>query len=552
MPPPNESNSTAIVQTRTAELPLIGVSVAYFDTFIAECGGRDRLTNLTTAQVCNDFIIPRTQSAQSLCSRLSTEAPSIIGPATWFISHSWQYEFLDTVDALTSYFQEEEDTETIIVWFDLFSLPQHGRSKISPDWLQYTFKTVISTIGNLLMILTPWDNPITLTRAWCVFELYACADCKARFDIAIPESEQDDFTETLQADLNTFYDLIASIKSEESEASKEDDLIAIRAAVHESVGFEALDRMVLSLLSKWMIGTVESYMHFAGEGNDELEHAKWQYLLGSLYADQGMYEQAERVQTECLKIRRRLLGKNDRETLVALNNLGILYDDWGLFEKAEPLYRECWKRTRKNLEENDPLTLSAINNLAEVYYHQGRYQKAESLYIDCLRRREVVLGEENPETLAAINNLARLYGSSGKFEKAEKLWVESLARERKLLGDDHPDTLTTLHNLAILYHGFIFQGRKEYHQKAESLLTECVERQTRAFGLDHPDTHQSIRDLMVLYSLQGRYDEVEALQRRCPEAGRNIKSEVAEARAIADRPLSTTQGKQRRVLCDIL
>ena len=60
----------------------------------------------------------------------------------------------------------------VVIWFDLLNNSQYDTSAKAFDWLTGTFMNAIQTMGNVLMIITPRDNPIPLTRAWCVFELY--------------------------------------------------------------------------------------------------------------------------------------------------------------------------------------------------------------------------------------------------------------------------------------------------------------------------------------------------------------------------------------------
>ncbi len=40
-------------------------------------------------------------------------------------------------------------------------------------------------MGQMVMVMTPWDNPVSLTRAWCLVELYACRSSGSRFDVAL-------------------------------------------------------------------------------------------------------------------------------------------------------------------------------------------------------------------------------------------------------------------------------------------------------------------------------------------------------------------------------
>lgn len=79
------------------------------------------------------------------------------------------------------------DSNDVIIWFDLFCNNQHPNFVTNKpfEWWRDTFSIAIGKIGKVLMIMLPMNNPITLLRAWCVFEIYACETSGALFDIGI-------------------------------------------------------------------------------------------------------------------------------------------------------------------------------------------------------------------------------------------------------------------------------------------------------------------------------------------------------------------------------
>ncbi|KAJ3283000.1 Kinesin light chain 3 [Borealophlyctis nickersoniae] len=500
---------------------LLGVRLSYFDTFIDEwCAGREKLDGWTTTDVCEKVVKPRT--TKSVCDQLVEETSSAVGRATWFISHAWKYEFLDVVDAVKHHF--ETSNPDVIVWFDLFSNSQHDTAAKPFPWWTGTFTNAISELGSVLMILHPWNNPITLGRAWCVFELYACTNTKSNFAIALPPRHTSDFRTSLRDNPGEFYKMLATINSAKSVAFKDSDRDAIHAAIREKVGFSALDRMVLSLLSNWMVSTLHSHILLTEKAGDDVEHAKWLSSLADLFQDQGRYKDAEPLFVDCLERFRRVLGEDHPDTLKSISNLAVLYQIQGKYGKAEALQVDCLERRRLVLGEDHPNTLESISNLGVLYEIQGEYEKAEPLQVDCLERRRLVLGEDHPNTLGSINNLAVLYGNQGKSEEAEPLLVECLERRRRVLGEDHPETLWSINGLASLYHG---QG--EYgNGKAEPLYVGCLERQRRVLGEDHPDTLWSINNLAVFYDDQRKREKAEQLYVDCLERRRRVLGEDHE------------------------
>ncbi len=91
-----------------------------------------------------------------------------VGPATWFISHTWSTPFASTLQAILQYFDGRADAADAMLWIDMFVDSQHadaGSSK-SPQWYMTTFKSSIARIGRLLLVVDVWNNPTALQRAW--------------------------------------------------------------------------------------------------------------------------------------------------------------------------------------------------------------------------------------------------------------------------------------------------------------------------------------------------------------------------------------------------
>ena len=155
-----------------------GVDVEYLQwlqtTFGASIG------RATVEQVCQMYIRPRTsRSRGSVAQELagSAHARRHVGPASWFISHTWSNAFADTLAAVLLFFEGREGAASAFLWLDFLVTPQHasaGPSKPSSWWMG-TFKSSIALIGSLLLVVDAWDNPAPLKRAW-----YVAADLRSR------------------------------------------------------------------------------------------------------------------------------------------------------------------------------------------------------------------------------------------------------------------------------------------------------------------------------------------------------------------------------------
>jgi hypothetical protein len=110
----------------------------------------------------------RCSVVQQLSSRHSTS--HYVAPATWFISHTWNNPFADTLESILNFFERTEEQQNAFLWFDVFVDCQHEDAQPSPSkspaWYMTTFKNSILQIGKLLLVVDCWGNPAALRRAW--------------------------------------------------------------------------------------------------------------------------------------------------------------------------------------------------------------------------------------------------------------------------------------------------------------------------------------------------------------------------------------------------
>jgi tetratricopeptide (TPR) repeat protein len=452
--------------------------------------------------------VPKTQSTKlSLCAQMRKAGDARVRPATWFVSHTWQYKFMDVVSALEAFFADKPDA---IIWMDLLSTSQHATFDRPPEWWQQTFTSAIGQMGQMVMVMTPWDHPVCLTRAWCLIELYASRSSGSRFDVAFPPSERARFLDEIAESSGAFYDMLSKVNTAKSECSRESDRQRIFAAVRGlDGGFTALDRGVLQTMTEWLERQLEEEAAHAAADGREGDECRVIDALASLFQDQGEYDLALLLYEECLAKRRRVLCEDHPSTLGSLNNLAGLFYSKGEYDRALPLYEECLAKNKLILGEDHPDTLISLNSLAALFYSNGEYDRALPLFEECLAQRNGVLGDHHPSTLDSLNNLANLFESKGEYDRALPLYEECLAKSKCVLGDDHPDTLTPLNNLAVL-----FESKGEY-DRALPLYEECLAKSKCVLGDDHPDTLASLDNLAVLFYCKGEFDLALSLYEEC-------------------------------------
>lgn len=459
--------ATASIQAECVFDPSIfpkdGVKLSFIEEFFTACGGRDKLEDLTTTEVCQQYIKPLTNHTQSsFCESLKLGSHAAVGRATVFISHAWKYKFLDVVAALQSHFEDEPD---VIIWFDLFSNNQHQATQLPYEWWCTTFKSAIGDMKRMVMVLSPFSNPIPYTRAWCIFESYCCADTGSVFEIATSAEDEANFIRDAECDVsNTINSMLVLINAENSECYLEEDKEKIFTAIRETVGFHHINSMVFEQLRGWVIKTGERAL---SDNTDKARRPSLLAMLANLYGGQGNYAKAEPLLEECWDLKKAALGDKHMETMGVVSNLASLYQAQGKYTKAEPLFKECVEVTREVLGESHVIAVQCLINFAGMYQKQGKYSLAEPLYGKCLDVIKAEASETHEMYLLCLHDLALLYQAQGEYAKAEPHLLKCLSMRKEALGDKHPETLYVLGNLALLYLSRLLEGRISEYRVSE-------------------------------------------------------------------------------------
>lgn len=528
--------------------PKDGVSLSSLHDFYDACGGREQLVGLSTTDVCVKFIMPQTSvTKSSYCEYMKTCHHPGVGPANVFISHAWRYQFLDVISALQWHFRDQPD---IIIWFDLFSNNQHQAVSLPYDWWATTFKSAIKDFQHMVMVLSPWHDPIPYTRAWCIFEAYCCAVTNSKFEIAMSEENRQHFLLDMEEEPQQKIDkLLGTIQAERSECWMPADRDSIFAVIIEEIGFGKLNAMVFEQYRTWVIDVTKQALEensaneekravltsilatlYQGQGDYAQSKKMFEICrdiklklfgenhpgtlltlndLGSLLRSKGEWDEAEVILKKCLDLRIESLGEKHRDTLITMNNYGCLLRNKGSFHEAEKTFRQCWELRKIELGEEHPDTLTSMNYVALALENQKQFEESSQIYSQCLELRKANLGEDHPETLKTYNNLGSLYRHQKEYDEATRMYEKCLSLRKVKLGDDNPDTLRSLNNLGCL------KREMKLYPEAKSLLEECLRRRTLVLGHSHQDTLRTMNTVARLYGDTNDFNKSREMLEAC-------------------------------------
>lgn len=258
-------------------------------------------------------------------------------------------------------------------------------------------------------------------------------------------------------------------------------------------------------------------------------------VIGTVYRQLGLYEEAEPFLERSLTMRRSLYGDEHPTVAASLFDLGELRVWQGRLDVAEDLHREALEIRKATLGEDDLVTATSLNGLGVVISERGRYTEAEPLFREALTIREDELGDGDPSVAETIANLAWVLHDDGRYDEAEIQYRRAIAIQRRVLGEDHPDVATTTNNLAAL----LFDTGQ--YDAAEPLFREVLNLRTRLYGDGHALVTNAKSWLGRVLEKQGKTEEAEA----------RFREVLADHRAqLGDRHMYV--GRDLHILADLL
>ncbi len=528
--------------------PLQGISLAGFKILVEAAGGRACLETWTTGRLKYDYLLPATAPARDSFARAvlapRADASSLVGRATVFLSHAYDYLFLDALDAITAWEARQPPLTPPaphFYYFDLAVVNQHCQSAIVPfQELRDVFSKGVRDVGRTLFLLR-WEAPLSLSRAWCVFELATTVSCKKTLEVVLPPRDEASFQAVLLTDFESVVQKTCSIDVGQATALHASDQVNIHRAIREELGGAAdVNKMVIGALRSWMAAAgraaldalapatrsrsplLTQYANLLSElGQREAAMALYQEALtghseggpGTLLAlsnyaialvECGKPGEAAEMHARALAARRSLQGDGHPDTLRSMCNYGSVLLTLGRVGQAETLVREALAGQRA-IAQGGPDALESMGVLAAVLGVAGKHGEAEALHREALAGCRASLGARHPSTLAQLAHYAQTLEELGRGEEAEPLHEEALAGRRSTLGEDHPDTLTSKS-----YASMALKARGKLVE-ATALAGEVHAARARALGRAHPDTLESAYNLAAMHYAQCNYCAAEPL-----------------------------------------
>ena len=217
---------------------------------------------------------------------------------------------------------------------------------------------------------------------------------------------------------------------------------------------------------------------------------------------------SQRLDTQALAIRTRLLGPGHLDTAASMSNLGLTQVNVGEYGEGRALLARALPIQMAFLGPEHPEIGKHLANFSVALYRLGEYDEALVLGERGLQLRIQAHGADHTGVAASLTNLAAVYRAVDRNHHARALYERALAIFERRLGPSHPDVAMALINLA-----GVLEGAHE-DRRALALFERALQIREAALPPDHPDIAWARLALASLKRDQGDLPAARALYAR--------------------------------------
>jgi len=248
--------------------------------------------------------------------------------------------------------------------------------------------------------------------------------------------------------------------------------------------------------------------------------ATTQALIGRVYGQLEIYEEAETQLAAALERQRRVLGDDHADVAATAERLALVQLGLGHWDEAERLAQDSLAIRRRRFGTGHPVLAGSLVALARVRYQRGQTDEGRALVERALSLLDVETPEALPRRADTLNAAARIEFDAGEFSRAEALARREMELRRRFEPAMTRALARALHTLSQV---LTLRGQPEQLAEAERLLLEAIEIEKELLGERH---HWTAYLLSQLASIRARRGDFAGGERALLEAIGGVKSSL--------------------------
>jgi len=436
------------------ESMLLGVSIAFLNGgFLEEVRrhfGEDADPNyhelnktLFCSQHSRGYSVPCPRDGKTHCSYADALDPVHTGPATVMLSWTWSYSARTVVTALARWCaRSNRDPATTYVWQcalcnNQFRVEEKKARNECEDFEVFRdmFENRVRSTRHILALLSPWDNPVYVTRIWCVFELWAACEMDCTLEVILSDEAEQQFRKGLAADgMSTVWQVFNRVQIQRAKATVSNDRDNILRLVDPaartdkeydvSEKVKRLNQMVVQRLQRWCTDTSAQYVEDCLRGGVELQpracaNTAWLLMEVSDFSRAMTILVAAR---EALQAAGRS-GSIDDAWL--LKSMGAWHTDQGNYAEGMELYFQA-KQALESSGAAETLEYARLTrSMGKTLMVQGHLAKAMELFQAARQAFIASNATKTPNYGVFLRSLGQCHADLGQIEEAAQTFCQA-------------------------------------------------------------------------------------------------------------------------------
>ncbi len=234
---------------------------------------------------------------------------------------------------------------------------------------------------------------------------------------------------------------------------------------------------------------------------DPLARARLRHLLGEIYSEVYLLDEAEAMFTQALATRSELLGDSHPSVAESMGRLADIYRTRMNYTAAERLLLDAMEIAERSDPEDLVVTATLWSTLGELYRDQSRFDDAVDAFERALEIRELELSGQDERALAkSLYDLGLINQERGQHADAAVYFGQAADLYRQVLGNSQ----RTADTLAYLATSEEELGDLD---AAESHLREAFDVRAAIASPDDSEAIRALEDLARALTRWGRYSE---------------------------------------------
>eukprot|EP00931_Biecheleriopsis_adriatica_P076133 TRINITY_DN49882_c0_g1_i1.p1 TRINITY_DN49882_c0_g1~~TRINITY_DN49882_c0_g1_i1.p1 ORF type:complete len:530 (+),score=76.29 TRINITY_DN49882_c0_g1_i1:74-1663(+) len=357
--------------------------------------------------------------------------------ATHMLSYTWQYAVGDIGEALAAWCRaNRHELGQIFVWMCCTCINQHrvqearARGETVPfETFAGQFKRRIAGIGRVLALMQPWQAPLYLTRAWCIFELANASFVDhCQIDIIMPPREMESMFQCLsqpplasQNPLDVLWETLSKVTISNAQAFEPSDLAHIMEMVNAAQGVAALDAVVRESLREWFRNVSEKLVLARLQESSPILAVDVCVNVARMCRQQGYLKHSERILESGMNALTKSGVHETPGAALIMREQGATIDAHGDFDGAICVYKKAYhiRSTTGTLDCHDGAMLLVA--LGASHEHSGDIEAALEYYQQAKEIRARTGSLESPDGAHLLKFIAHVFAQRGQLKEADGL-----------------------------------------------------------------------------------------------------------------------------------